>query len=120
MENISNILKSLRLQNNLSQMELSKLANVSQSTIANIEKGRNEATTSTLINLSNYFKISIDYLVGRELEDGTIILNNSKENNLHKNTLLICDNLCNEHKYELSKEMSNALIIIFKNLKNER
>lgn len=116
MENISNILKSLRLQNNLSQMELSKLANVSQSTIANIEKGRNEATTSTLINLSNYFKISIDYLVGRELEDGTIILNNSKENNLHKNTLLICDNSGKEYKYSLTQDITNAIITILKNM----
>lgn len=74
MENISEILKLLRKQNNISQMQLAKLTNLSQSTIANIEKGRNEATISTLVALSDFFHISTDYLIGREEDDGRIVV----------------------------------------------
>lgn len=119
MENLSTKLKILRKEKNLSQMDLSKLTGVSQSTIANIEKGRNEATTSTLISLSNFFQISVDYLIGREQEDNTIIINEYSNNIIqheYKNTAIIYDNFGIEYQYEISKDISNALLTILNSI----
>lgn len=120
MENLNTKLKILRKEKNLSQMDLSRLTGISQSTIANIEKGRNEATTSTLISLSNFFQISVDYLIGREQEDNTIIINKSNsdtsQQHNYKNTAVIYDNFGIEYHYEISKDISNALLIILNSI----
>lgn len=110
------IFTELRKSCNLTQADCSKIFNVTKSTISGWETGRNEPNITMLIIIADYFNISIDYLVGRELEDGTIIINNSKENNLHKNTLLICDNSRKEYLYSLTQDITNAIITILKNM----
>ena len=57
----------LRVERGVSQKELAEAIGVSQSTIAKIEVGRNEATASTIRKLASYFNISTDYLL--EFED---------------------------------------------------
>ncbi len=57
----------LRSEKDLSQKDLAQAIGVSQSTIAKIEVGRNEATASTIRKLAKFFNISTDYLL--ELED---------------------------------------------------
>lgn len=64
---ISSILYELRVERGVSQKELAEAIGVSQSTIAKIEVGRNEATASTIRKLASYFNISTDYLL--EIED---------------------------------------------------
>ena len=64
---ISSILYELRVERGVSQKELAEAIGVSQSTIAKIEVGRNEATASTIRKLAGYFNISTDYLL--EFED---------------------------------------------------
>ena len=64
---IGSILYELRAEKDLSQKDLAQAIGVSQSTIAKIEVGRNEATASTIRKLAKYFNISTDYLL--ELED---------------------------------------------------
>ncbi len=59
------ILKSLRLEKKLSQKELAKILNVSEDCIYFWEKARSEPSIDDLINISNYFEITIDYLVGK-------------------------------------------------------
>ncbi len=58
------ILIDLRNESNLSQMQLAEKIGVSQSTIAKLEIGRNEATASTLAKLAAFFDVSADYLLG--------------------------------------------------------
>jgi DNA-binding XRE family transcriptional regulator len=58
-------LKELRKEKNLTQKQLSKLINVSEDCIYFWEKGRSEPSILDLINLSNVFEVSIDYLVGK-------------------------------------------------------
>lgn len=58
------LLTDLRKEYNLSQMQLAERIGVSQSTIAKLEIGRNEATASTLAKLAAFFDISADYLLG--------------------------------------------------------
>lgn len=58
-------LKELRLERGLSQQQLAKQIETTQSNIGRWENGTNEPTASQLIKLANYFDCSIDFLVGR-------------------------------------------------------
>ena len=57
-------LKELRIQYNISQMDLAKATGLSQSAIAKWELNKTEPTASALIILSKYFGESVDYLLG--------------------------------------------------------
>lgn len=57
-------LKELRIENGLSQMDLSIATGISQSAIAKWEKDKTEPTASALITLSKFFGESVDFLLG--------------------------------------------------------
>ena len=59
-------LKELRIQNNLSQMQLAHKTNLSQSAIAKWELGKTEPTASAIIILAKFFNETTDYLLGLE------------------------------------------------------
>lgn len=67
---IGNVIIYLRSEHNLSQQRLADLIGVSQSTIAQIEKNRNEATAATIRKLAQFFGVSADYLLGLEDDFG--------------------------------------------------
>lgn len=67
---IGNVIIELRNESNLSQQKLAEAIGVSQSTIAQIEKNRNEATASTIRKLADFFEVSADYLLELENEWG--------------------------------------------------
>ncbi len=58
-------LKELRVEKNVTQQELGKLVNMSKMAISHWEKGHSEPSISQLIILSNYFGVSVDYLIGK-------------------------------------------------------
>ena len=58
--------KSLRIEKGIGQVELAKQIGVSKGLISLWENGLREPTMSSLIALSLYFKVTIDYLVGLE------------------------------------------------------
>lgn len=58
-------LKDLRINSNYSQVELAKLINKTDRAIRTYESGKSEPTLSILLDLSDLFNVSIDYLVGR-------------------------------------------------------
>ena len=58
--------KELRMQHNLSQMDLAKATGISQSAIAKWEIGKTEPTASAIIVLSQFFGETADYLLGLE------------------------------------------------------
>lgn len=66
MEVFSKRLKLLRQECNLSQHELSKETNISQSRISSWELGIYMPSAENLIILAKYFKCSVDYLLGLE------------------------------------------------------
>lgn len=47
----------------MSQYELAKALQVSQSAVAKWELGKTEPTASALISISKYFNVSVDYLL---------------------------------------------------------
>ena len=65
-------LKTLRIEKNLSQVDLAKMINLSKNTINAYEKKRAEASIETLVKLADIFECTIDYLVGREDDFGIV------------------------------------------------
>ena len=57
-------LKMLRERDGISQAKLAQALSVSVSFIAEIEMGRSSVSTELLINLSEFFAVSTDYLLG--------------------------------------------------------
>jgi len=60
-------LKELRLTNGLTQDDLGKILNVSKSTICFYEKEVRIPSLQNLIDISDYFEVTIDYLLGRDV-----------------------------------------------------
>ncbi len=61
------IIKELRESQDMSQYELARALQVSQSAVAKWELGKTEPTSSALIAIARFFNVSADYLL--ELED---------------------------------------------------
>lgn len=57
-------LKKLRNENNLTQKDIAKILNVERSTYAGWETEKSIIPVTKLLELSNYFKINIDYILG--------------------------------------------------------
>jgi transcriptional regulator with XRE-family HTH domain len=51
-------IKSIRIKKGISQMELSLRSNLSQSFIANIEKGKKQASVVTLIRIADALEVN--------------------------------------------------------------
>ncbi|NBI28588.1 helix-turn-helix domain-containing protein [Chengkuizengella marina] len=58
-------IKSMRLQNNVSQKELSKFLNISSVQISRYESGERKPSSETLEKIADFFNVSTDYLLGR-------------------------------------------------------
>ena len=61
--NFSDKVRKLRIQNNLSQEELSEKLDVSRQTISKWEAGNTFPEIEKLISMSDFFQVSIDYLL---------------------------------------------------------
>lgn len=59
-------LKELRLEEGISQEELARRVDISHSAIAFWEKNEREPKLGAVITLAQYFKVSLDYIVGLE------------------------------------------------------
>ena len=60
-----NRLKELRMEKGVSQQEIGKLVNMSKMAISHWEKGHSEPSISQLILLSEFFDVTVDYLIGK-------------------------------------------------------
>ena len=58
-------LKELRKKRKISQLKLAMDLKMNQNSISRYENGEREADYATLIKFADYFKVSIDYLLGR-------------------------------------------------------
>ena len=63
-QSFGEILKDLRLEKGIGQVELAKSINVSKGIISLWENGLREPKLSNLVALAKFFKVSIDYLAG--------------------------------------------------------
>ena len=60
-----NRLRGLRLEKNESLEIVAKYLNVTIQTVSNYETGKREMNPDTLLKLSKYYNVSIDYLLGK-------------------------------------------------------
>jgi transcriptional regulator with XRE-family HTH domain len=68
MTNLSERLKQLRTEQSLTQTELANAMSLSLRGYQYYERGEREPNASQLIQLADYFQVSLDYLVGRSDE----------------------------------------------------
>ena len=60
-----NRLRELRIEKNESLETVAKYLNVTIQTVSNYETGKREMNPDTLLKLSEYYNVSIDYLLGK-------------------------------------------------------
>ena len=58
-------LLELRSEKKRAQREIAKIITVSQGTYNNCEESRTQLSLDQLIALSDFFEVSVDYLIGR-------------------------------------------------------
>ena len=68
--NFPQLLRELRQEKNLTQAQLAKELQYTQSNISEWEKGTVEPKESALIAIATYFNVSIDFLTGLEDDYG--------------------------------------------------
>jgi transcriptional regulator with XRE-family HTH domain len=65
METFKERLKELRNEKNLSQQQLGTIVQATKMAISHWEHGHSEPSIAQLIALSDFFEVSVDYLVGK-------------------------------------------------------
>ena len=63
-----NRIKEIRLSKGIRQIELAQTLGISQSTLSTWENGRYEPDIAAINKLADYFGVSSDYLLGRDIE----------------------------------------------------
>ncbi len=58
------VIRNLRIKNNLSSKELSKILNISESSVSLYESGKRKPSLGLIIKIADYFSVSTDYLLG--------------------------------------------------------
>jgi transcriptional regulator with XRE-family HTH domain len=58
-------MRDLREDHDLSQQDVAELLNVSQATYFRYESGVLDIPSMSLIKLADYYKVSVDYILGR-------------------------------------------------------
>ena len=69
-QQFNEILRNLRQDKNLTQLQLAQLLQYTQSNISEWEKGTVEPKASALKKIAEYFEVTIDYLLGIEDDFG--------------------------------------------------
>ena len=64
-------IRELRIAKNANQTELANLLGVTKTQISDLENGKTSTTIEKLVQLADYFDVSLDYLVGRS-DDPTL------------------------------------------------
>ena len=68
-------LKKLRIEKGLLQKDVAEAINVGRTTYVKYENGDSEPNMDTLIQLANFFDVSVDYLLGNDEAQSGKILN---------------------------------------------
>ncbi|MEI5948890.1 helix-turn-helix transcriptional regulator [Bacillus albus] len=68
MKTFGNIIRDLRKQRKITQKELAKSLQLSESTVGMYERNERQPDYNTLIRIADYFKVSTDFLLGRNFD----------------------------------------------------
>lgn len=67
LEQFAKMSKEYRKANRLTIIQLAKLTGISKSTIGNYERAKRNPSLENVIKLANFYQVSIDELVGRQI-----------------------------------------------------
>ena len=57
-------IRYLRIRNNLTSKELSKLLNISESSVSLMENSKRKPSLEVVVKIADYFKVTTDFLLG--------------------------------------------------------
>ena len=103
-----NNLKNLRNEAQINQKTLASRFRVTQATISSWENGRTAPSFEQLIQIADYFDVSVDYLIGRTNIDNNYVYNPQKDIADILEILQQTDNREREIIYRLLKEYAKA------------
>jgi len=115
---ILNRLRELRIEKGLLQSDIAKVINKSDRAIGLYERGERDMGTETLTTLSNFFNVSIDYLLGK-----SDIRNPEKEIDFDPSKLYIglsTDDYENISTTQLKQIEELAKVVLKDNLKKDK
>lgn len=110
--NLGDRLKTLRLEKGISQTDLAKQFNIARSTLSQYESNQRTPSDEIKVKLSEYFNVSIDYLLGK-----TDIRNHLKDSEI--TTALHSDTEYDDLPDEAKKEINNFIDYIKQKYKNK-
>lgn len=106
-------LKILRESMNLNKKEMAKQLNIEERNYLNYENGKTEPKITQLIEIAEFFNVSLDYLCGKEENNFLPIL---KEN--EKEAIKMYCSLTNEQKSFINGEIKICYLSKTNNKKN--
>ena len=124
---MSERLKGLREERDLTQQDLADELDVSKSTYSYYESGKRNLNASTLLKLSNLYNVSLDYIMGLSDYRQTSEHYLKKLSNLNLNDELLKDeetiNILNKMfnlstDFSITKNKLKALLNVFHSLKH--
>ncbi len=124
----SDKLTQLRKSNNVTQEELANFLNISRSTIAGYETRNREPEYRVLLDISKFFNISLDYLLGDQLTypSERIPISTSDNKDVYKKDLNKTNNSSQETidkltkiLYELNQDDLDTLLFMSEYFKNK-
>lgn len=113
---LNDLIKEIRMDNGLTQEDLAIKFNMSRTAISKYETGEREPNIDFLIKFSNYFNVSIDYLLGKtKIPTPQYALNNL--GNHSPDTLKKLNVILSKFKSRKYIELIYSLLINIDNLK---
>lgn len=89
MKNIHQIIRNLRKEHGIMQNEIANYLGISQQTYSNYENGQREIPVWAVVAISQYYRISTDYLLGADTSYlGSVDLNNEYVNGITMHDVL--------------------------------
>lgn len=111
-----NRIKQLRQEKNILQSDLAEILKVRQNTISNWETGRNEPDQQALYELSRFFDVSIDYILGNsDIKKEPTPEEWNSLTDVQKQIIALMDKMSPEQQDELLRQAEYQLWLKLKN-----
>ncbi len=106
--NFGDKIRVLREEKNLTQDDLAKQLNLSKANISRYEIGSRQPSIETIVKISEFFNVSLDWLFGRSIIKHFTYVNNTPRN-FDTNDLVILEYIKNNTQvFEMLKELRIA------------
>lgn len=108
MNTLGDRIRELRIELDLEQKELAKILNVHKGTISNWENNKRNPDNEMISKIADYFKVSVDYLLGRTDEKCLII--DEPELSLHEQFALKIAKILEENGLKYTEDTIPEII----------